>query len=177
MPGRARTLCTSSNSSITVSNWPFVRPTRTTTYISAPLMLSDNTPFLPPASHLITASNTLTPACEHALGASKPEAEEDLFHHTWLQERHAESPSSLRRNSPASSRTSKIEETPKSPSPAVRSRASLGSLSPVKPLRTLRRVARKSDLSMSPPKVGSFGRTMADARELFEQHGIDRPAG
>lgn len=144
---------------------------------SAPLMLSDNKPFLPPASHLPTASNTLTPACEHKLGASKPDAEGDLSHHTWLQERHAETPSSLRSSLSASSRTSKVEEIPKSPSPAVRSRASLGSLSPVKPLRTLRRVARNSDLSMPPPKVGSFGRTMADARELFEQHGIDRPAG
>lgn len=144
---------------------------------SAPLMLSDNEPFLPPASHLSTASNTLTPAYEHKLGASKPDAEGDLSHHTWLQERHAESPSSLRRNSPASSRTSKIEEIPKFPSSTVRSRASLGNLSPVRPLRTLRRVAKNSDLSMSPPKVGSFGRTMADARELFEQHGIDRPAG
>lgn len=140
-------------------------------------MFSDNKPFLPPASHLLTASNTLTPACKHTLGSSNPEAEEDLSHHTSLQDRHAESPSSLRRDSSTSSRTLEIKEIPKSSGPTVRSRASLGSLSPVKPLRTLRRVARNSDLSMSPPKVGSFGRTMADARELFEQHGIDRPAG
>lgn len=141
---------------------------------SALLMLSDNKPFLPPAA---IASNTLTPACRHTLGASKPDAEGDLSHHILLQERHAESPSTLRRSSSALSRRLRIEEIPTSPGPTVRSRASLGSLSSVKPLRTLRRVARNPDLSMSPPKVGSFGRTMADARELFEQHGIDRPAG
>lgn len=155
----------------------FVRQGLLSLSYSAPLMLSDNNPFLPPVSHLAIASNTLTPACKHTLGASKPDAEEDLSHHILLQERYAESPSTLRRSSSALSRTLRIEEIPTFPGPTVRSRASLGCLSPVKPLRTLRRVARNSDLSMSPPKVGSFGRTMADARELFEQHGIDRPAG
>lgn len=133
--------------------------------------------FLPPLSLFPTASKIFRLPCKDTLGASKPDAEEYTSHHTWLQELYAEFPSTLRRCSSALSRTSKLDETQKSPSTAVRSHVSLENRSPVKPLRTLRRVPGDSNLAMSSPKEGSSGCTMAEARELFKQHGIDRPAG
>lgn len=132
---------------------------------------------LPPLSLFPTAGKIFRLPCKDTLGASKPDAEEYTSHHTWLQELYAESPSTLRRCSSALSRTSKLDETQNSPGTTVRPHVSLENLSPVKPLRTLRRVPGDPNLAMPSRKERSSGCTMAEARELFEQHGIDRPAG
>lgn len=50
-------------------------------------------------------------------------------------------------------------------------------LSPVRPLRTLGRRPRQDNIYPSPPKPRAPVVTMAEARELFEEYGIDRPAG
>lgn len=144
---------------------------------STPLMFSENKPFLQPVSYFPTASKTPTLACEDTLGASKPDAEEDLSRHTWPRERRAEFPSTIRRTLSALSITSKIQEIPDRPGPTARSHASVESLAPIKPLGTLRREHTDANLAMPPPMTGSSGCTMAEARELFQQHGIDRPAG
>lgn len=139
-------------------------------------MSFDRKPLLPFVPYFLTARETLKLDCEDTLGASKPDAEECFSQHTWLQERHAESPAP-RRSPSAPTKTTKIQATPKSPGPSVLSHGNIESLAPVKPLRTLRRVAADPNLPITPSMMGTAGCTMAEARELFEQHGIDRPAG
>lgn len=50
-------------------------------------------------------------------------------------------------------------------------------LSPVRSLRTLCRRPHQYNQSLSPPKTRASAVTMAEARGLFEEYGIDRPAG
>jgi hypothetical protein len=152
------------------SVWPFVSSDDDYELSSSvPLMPLEKKPSLPPASHFSTVNTTLTTPCKDELGASKPDS--------LLQEGRAESPGTLTRSSSALSRTSKVEEILSSPGPAIRSHVSLESLTLVKPLRTLHRMPGSPNLAMTPPMAGSSSCTMAEARELFEQYGIDRPAG
>lgn len=146
-------------------------------------MSLDKIPFLSPAAQFPTASKALELSAKDILGASTPNAEQSLSHYPWLQDRQAvhvvqkQVPCALRRSSSALSRPSTSEK-PSNPSGLpIRSHVSLEHLAPVKPLRNLRRVPGNSDLSASPLMAGSSACTMAEARELFEQHGIDRPAG
>lgn len=184
MPGWVVNLCTTSISSITVCQFvhSFYQLRTTSLSSSVPLMSLDKTPSLLPASHFPAANRKLTLSQKDALGASTPIVEQHSPR-TWLQDRQAlhrvkeDCPSALRRCSSALSRPSKIDAPLNFPGPTLRAHVSRERLAPVKPLRALRRVPRNSDLSLPPPMMGSSGYTMAEARELFEQHGIDRPAG
>lgn len=50
-------------------------------------------------------------------------------------------------------------------------------LSPIQRLSALRENPRSSDHCLSPPQPSAPSETMAEARSLFEEYGIDRPAG